>query len=515
MNRTVSPLMIALLAGVAWAGEKPGGGTSVTIYSSAAPGAIPPEMYRPTPGAAYSYAYQYRQPGVVPGFGIVRVDRPITLGGAVSEVKFTDVAALIDPTTVSFTCLTDPGTVVLEQNYQFDLVSNEKLLERFIDREVTATVIRGDHSETITGVLLSSSPGGLILKTRDGLELVNGYSGLSFASLPEGLITRPTLVWKVKSPAPGSQTARVSYETQGMTWWADYNLLYADGKDENSGTLTVGAWVSILNQSGASYGDATLKLVAGEVNRAPRGQNEQFLGMARSSTARDDGGVAGFQEKSFFEYHLYTLGRPSTLPDNSTKQIELFPTAANVPCTKVIVYDGFGGEWWWGGTDPYTDAGPGTPTKKDVDVYVKFRNDAASGMGMPLPAGRIRMSKVDPADGGVEFIGEDVIRHTPKDEDVLVKVGKAFDLVGERVVKNFEVDWDRRTMTETIEVKVRNHKAQPVKVLVQERMYRWTGWKIAEKSHDYTKVDSRRVHFPLALKPGEEGVVTYTVVYSW
>ncbi|CAG0955732.1 hypothetical protein PHYC_00453 [Phycisphaerales bacterium] len=515
MARTVglTALMFACAAGTAIGADKPGTTTSITIYSSAQPGAVPPEMYRPTPMSQYQY--QYRQPGAIPGFAIVRQDRPISLGGPVSEVKFTDVAALIDPTTVSFTCLTDPGTTVLEQNYQFDLVSSDKLLERFIDREISVTVLRGDHAETMTGTLLSAAAGQLVLRSGEGLEMINGYSGLSFSTLPEGLITRPTLIWRVASKAAGAQTARVGYETQGVTWWADYNLVYADGKDQNSGMLDVGAWVSILNQSGGSYPDATLKLVAGEVNRAPRGQMNQNYPAAARSLAADEAGQAGFQEKAFFEYHLYTLQRPATLPDNSTKQIELFPTAQKVPCEKVLVYDGLGADWWWGGNDPYTDANLGSQTKKDVDTYLRFKNDEKSGMGMPLPAGRIRVSKVDPADGAMEFIGEDVIRHTPRDEEVLVKLGKAFDVVGERIVLDFQVDTSRKIMEETIEVKVRNHKKETVEVVVQERMLRWMTWEIVKTTIEGKKVDSRRMHFPLTLKPNEEGVVRYTARYSW
>lgn len=515
MNRsiTLTALMIACAAGAAHAADKPGTTTAITIYSSAQPGAVPPEMYRPTPMSQYQY--QYRQPGAIPGFAIVRQDRPISLGGTTSEVKFTDVAALIDPTTVSFSCLTDPDTSVMEQNYQFDLVSSDKLLERFIDREISATVIRGDHSETITGTLLSSSPGQLVLRAGEGLEIINGYSGLSFPSLPEGLITRPTLIWKVATKKPGAHTARVGYETQGVTWWADYNLVYSDGKDQNSGLLDVGAWVSILNQSGGSYPDATLKLVAGEVNRAPRGQPQNYPAAARAFAMDEAVSQPGFQEKAFFEYHLYTLQRPATLPDNSTKQIELFPTAQKVPCEKVLVYDGLGMDWWWGGNDPYTDANLGSQTKKDVETYLRFRNDEKSGMGMPLPAGRIRVSKVDPDDGAMEFIGEDVIRHTPRDEEVLVKLGKAFDVVGERVVTNFEVDTSRKQMEETIEIRVRNHKKEPVEVVVQERMLRWMTWEITRTSVEGRKIDSRRMHFPLRLKPSEEGVVKYTVRYSW
>ncbi|MDX2131262.1 MAG: DUF4139 domain-containing protein [Planctomycetota bacterium] len=485
--------------------------TSVTIYSAAEPGAVPPSTYRPTPNNPYAYHQQQ----AVPGFAIVRQDRPINLGAQVSEVRFTDVAALIDPTTVSFTCLTDPGTRVLEQNYQFDLVSPDKLLENFIDREITVTVPRGDHTETITGTLLSSSPGQFVLAANGGLEVINGYQGITFPSLPEGFQTRPTLVWKIGTAKPGAHTARVSYETEGVTWWADYNLIYHEGTNENAGFLDVGAWVSILNRSGGTYDNAQLKLVAGSVNRAPR-QDQRWNSRRELGMVVDEavGGVGGFAEKSFFEYHLYTLGRSTTIPNNSTKQIELFPAAQKVPCDKVVVYDGLGQDVWFGG-GPYTDANLGSQTRKDVDVYVRFRNTPQAGLGMPFPAGRIRISKVDEADGGVEFIGEDVIRHTPRNEEILVKVGKAFDVVGERIATDFKVDHSKEMMEETIEITVRNRKQQPVDVIVQERLVRWLQWEIVKSTHEFTKIDARRMHHTLRLAPDEEKVIRYTVRYTW
>jgi len=481
--------------------------TSVTIYSSAEPGAISPDLYRPVPGQQ-----QWYQPQPIPGYAVIREDRPMNLAAGVGQIKFTDVAALIDPTTVRFTCLSDPSAAVLEQNYQFDLVSSDKLLQRFIDQEINATVVRGDHSEIVRGTLLSSAPGSLILRGEDGLQIINGYQGISLSSLPQDLITRPTLVWDVKSAKGGTQVCRVSYETAGITWWADYNLVYTDGKTANSGTLDVNAWVSILNQSGGGYDDATFKLIAGSVNRAPRQNVYGMNSYPRSEVAAMGGEERlGFQEKSFFEYHLYTLGRPANIPNNSTKQLELFTPARNVPCEKIIVYDGLRDFWWGDGLA--NDRNLGTQSIKDVDIYLKFVNGKAGGMGMPLPAGRIRVSKVDPADSSMEFIGEDVIRHTPRDETVLVKLGKAFDVVGERTQTDFKEG--SRFAEETIEIKVRNRKEEAVDVIVQERMYRWSAWEIKNENHHHVKIDSRRVHFPLPLKPGEEGVVKYTVRYEW
>ena len=186
----------------------------------------------------------------------------------------------------------------------------------------------------------------------------------------------------------------------------------------------------------------------------------------------------GFEEKSFFEYHLYTLGRPSSLPDNSTKQIELFPKVAGVACEKTLVYYGQAGQWYGGG--PMTDRSYGITGNKKVDTYLSFRNRTEDGMGVPLPSGRVSVAKLDSADGSLEFIGEDRIDHTPKNETVQLKLGSAFDVVGERRQVDFKVDSNRNTMTEEIEVKIRNRKDEPVRVIVKENLYRWTNWKITQ-----------------------------------
>jgi hypothetical protein len=222
----------------------------------------------------------------------------------------------------------------------------------------------------------------------------------------------------------------------------------------------------------------------------------------------------GFEEKAFFEYHLYTLGRPTTLPDNSTKQIELFPTARKVPCEKVMVYYGLGSRYPAYGS-PMTDRNFGLQSNPKVDIYLKFKNEKAIGMGMPLPSGRIRVSKLDPADETLEFIGEDAIDHTPKDEQVLIKMGSAFDVVGERKQTDFAVDSNRNWMDETVEIKVRNHKEEKVKVIVKENLYRWTNWQITKKTHEFEKIDSRTIHFPIEIDKDGEATIRYTVHYTW
>jgi hypothetical protein len=482
-------------------------GTSITIYSSMEPGGIQPQMYRPVAGQGVP---QFQ----IPGYAVVRDVRVLNLPKGRGEVKFTDVAALIDPTTVSFTSIADPnGTSVLEQNYQFDLVSNERLLEKFIDKPITVTVVRGDKAETITGTLLSTQ-GGILLKHDDGdIEVLNGYSGLSLPKLPEGLITRPTLVWDVNSKAGGPQQVRVGYQTEGITWWTDYNIVY-DEKNNSGGTMDLSAWVSILNHSGATYADAKLKLIAGDVHRAPVARNMSRLSPAAASQ-NSLGMDGGFEEKTFFEYHLYTLGRPTTIPDRSTKQVELFPAAHKVPVEKVLVYNGLGQNFWFDPYNPIQDQNFGVQSNKDVDVYLRFKNSKEQGLGMPLPAGKIRVSKLDTADGSLEFIGEDLIKHTPRDEQVLVKMGHAFDVVGERKQTEFKSEGRGRVITESYEIKVRNHKDTPVDVIVTEPLFRWSTWEITKSSPDFKKVDSRTIQFPLTIPKDGEGAVTYTVRYTW
>lgn len=483
--------------------------TSLTIYSTARPGAIPPEWYRPLP-ESMGGGTVFRQ---VPGYAVVRQDRSFDIGAGRSTVRFTDVAALIDPTTVTFSSLTDPKTTVIEQSYQFDLVSTAKLLERFIDREITLEQARGDQVARFTGKLLSTAGGAVLQMPDGGVQIVNGYASAMLPSLPGGLMTQPTLVWDVESEKAGPQQIRVSYQTSGITWWADYNIVFTEGAHANAGVLDVGAWVSILNQSGGSYPEATLKLIAGDVQRAapPETVAEMMPMMARAAGAK----AAGFEEKAFFEYHLYTLGRPTTIPDRSTRQIELFDAARGVPCEKVLVYDGLGTSLRGMYGAPLTERQYGVESNKKVDIYLQFKNSESIGMGMPLPSGRIRVSKLDPADGSLEFIGEDTIDHTPKNEEVRIKLGSAFDVVGERRQVDFRIDTGRKLMEEEIEVKVRNHKDEAVEVVVQERLFRWVNWEMLKASHKHEKLDARTIKFPVKIDKNGEAVVRYSVRYTW
>lgn len=478
--------------------------SALTIYSSQQPGAIAAEFYRPVPGGPVPAATS------VPGYAMVRQDRDVQLSSGRSSLRFSDVAGLIDPTTVTFTVPANSGVRVLEQNFQFDLVSTPKLLLRYLDRPITVERSVGNEIATVSGTLLSAVDG-LVLRSADGtVHALNSYSAVNFPDLPGGLITRPTLVWELQSPIGGMQRARVTYQTSGITWWADYNVVYSEGRTANAGLLDLSAWVSVINQSGATYKDARLKLVAGDVNRVqPPRPRREFALESRLAVAADG---AGFAEKAFDEFHLYTLGRSTTLPDNSTKQLELFDQARQIPARRLLIYDALGAQAFG---QPYTERDPGFAANTKVDTYVEFRNDAASGLGVPLPAGRVRVSKLDSADGSLEFIGEDVIGHTPRDETVRLRLGSAFDVVGERRQVDYAVDTHARWLEEEIEIKLRNHKSQDVEVQVREPLYRWSKWQVLQHSHEYSKDSAQRIHFSVTVPKDGETVLRYRVHYSW
>lgn len=478
--------------------------SALTIYSSQEPGAISADFYRPVPGGNVPPASS------VPGYAMVRQDRDVQLASGRSALRFSDVAGLIDPTTVTFTVPAEPGVRVLEQNFQFDLVSTPKLLLRYLDREITVERAVGNEISTVTGTLLAAGDG-LVLRSADGsVHALNGYSAVKFPELPGGLITQPTLVWELYSPLAGTQRARVTYQTGGITWWADYNVVFNEGRNPNEGLLDLSAWVSVINQSGATYKDARLKLVAGDVNRVqPKADTRRFVEEMAVAAAPPP---PGFAEKAFDEFHLYTLGRTTTLPNNSTKQIELFDRAKQIPARRLLIYDALGSPAFG---SPYMERDPGFAANTKVESYLEFRNDAASGLGVPLPAGRVRVSRLDSADGSLEFVGEDAIDHTPKDETVRLKLGNAFDVVGKRRQVDYKIDSKARWIEEEIEITLRNHKAQAVEVQVREPMYRWSNWKVLEHSQDYEKDSARLIHFTATVPKDGTTVIRYRVHYSW
>lgn len=428
------------------------------------------------------------------------------------------MATGIDPTTVSFESLTAPdAATVLEQNYEYDLVSADKLLDKYLGKEVQVTrrTAANGTAQTLTGSLLSFDSANLVLQDSAGKVevLTRGpeIESIELAGSDASLITKPTLLWKIHSTQAGNHLAQVTYQTDSLTWRADYNVTVNATDD----AADIGAWVTILNQSGAAYPDAKLKLVAGDVQRIKPPQ--PMYGIRQLGAAMDlTNAPAGFAEKSFFEYHLYTLGRTTSLANNSTKQIELFAPKLNVPVNKTYVYYGVPEQLrFWTTDNPNLDQNLGTESNKKVDVYLLLSNSQKNGLGIPLPAGRIRVYKRDEADGSREFIGEDVIQHTPKDEDVMVKLGSAFDIVGERRQIDFNANYNGHVITESFEIKLRNHKTEAVHVIVKENLYRWTNWEITACSDKWEKQDFRTIHIPVDVPADGEKTITYTVRYTW
>ncbi len=498
-------LALSVIAPAPVALEKPEPGTSLTVYSSADPAGFNPQQF----------VQQQRNSGAdnvwgVPGYGVVKVVRKVAIPKGIGELAFTDVAAWIDPTTVSFVDLDDDSTTVLEQNFQFDLVSPSKLMERYIGRSVTLAVPMGEGVSNVTGELLSANQGQLVLKTADGIKIIPmGGAQVTLGELPGGLLTKPTLVWKLAGGTGGEHLIRTTYQTAGMTWRSDYNIVL-NGSD-TSGSLN--GWVTLMNLSGASYENTELKLVAGDVHKVEPRPVYAARGGVMKMEAMAMADASGFAEKEFADFHLYTLPRRTDVLQNSTQQIALFPPVDGFKVKKELVFDFASGM----GTPgvPILDRDFNIAGKAKPAILVSFENKKDNELGMPLPAGKIRVYKEDPADGTLEFIGEDLIAHTPRNETVKIRLGEAFDVVGERTRTDFTIDNAGKRMTETFRIEVRNQKSAQQKVRVIERLYRWTNWQIDQKNINFEKLDSSTIAFDLDVPPEGSKTITYRVVYTW
>lgn len=436
---------------------------------------------------------------------LVKDKRILSLKSGTNEVRFADVAAQIDPTSVQFNSLTDPsGTRVIEQNYAYDIVGSQKILQKYLDQNISLVTEDGTK---YSGKLLSGADD-VILQADDGqvttVKLAR-VREVKFPQLPGGLITKPTLIWLVNSSRDGNQDAQVTYMTNGINWKANYVALV--NKDDTA--MNVNGWVTIDNQSGAAYEDANLKLVAGDVRRVTP-QPVARDGVFAAPTAAAQKSEQQFTQQDFFEYHLYSLQRPTTIHNRETKQIE-FTNAASVGINKLFVYDGAGQFRFYG--YPVIDSGYGRSTETKVATMLEFKNAEQNKMGMPLPKGTIRVYKAD-ADGGSQFIGEDNIDHTPKDEMIRLNIGNAFDIVGERTQMKFNKISDR-VIEESFQIKIRNHKKEAVEVRAVERLYRWSNWQVIQTTQDYIKLDAQTIEYRVKVAPDGEGVVNYTVRYSW
>ncbi|HEY3360857.1 MAG TPA: DUF4139 domain-containing protein [Methanosarcina sp.] len=410
---------------------------------------------------------------------LVKERRELELNSGVNRIEYTDVAALIDPTSVMFEDTKNKDTAVLEQNYEYDLVSGSKLLEKFLDKEITVTEKEGG---TYTGTLLSSGDG-VVLRLSDGkVVTISNVSKFEFPDSAD-LLTKPTLVWQIYSPVAGKRDVLTSYLTSGMGWKADY-IIKASADDKKA---DIQGWVSVDNDAGTTYKDARLKLVAGEVHRVV---TPSTAGSADETVTAAEKGYSGtknrFAEESLFEYHLYTLERPATLKNNQVKQLSLL-SADSVPVEKELVFD--------------------VSKSSDVQVTLRFNNSKEKGLGMPLPAGTLRAYKTD-SQGQLQFLGEDKIDHTPKDEEVNVVVGNAFDVTGTRTQTNYN-KLSSNTWRENYETEIKNHKSEAQKVKVVEHFY--GDWEITASSDPYKKKDAFIAEWEINVPANSSKKVSYTV----
>ncbi len=420
--------------------------------------------------------------------GVVSETRSLEFNKGVNRLAFSDVPSGIDPASVRFDILGGGRVVILEQNYAYDLVGESQMYTKYIDQAIDLV---GTDGELYSGTLLAyddsnyDTRGSVILRDQSGrikIVQLEHIAQVNFPELPEGLITRPTLFWIYNSDTQGKLNAKVGYQTSGMSWSAEY-VGVLDGEEKN---LDLSGWASMTNNSGKTYKDATLKLVAGDIHRAQRvaarrGGYDMEVGYV--------GGLAdvGFEEKAFFEYHLYTLPRKATLADKEQKQISLFEPAYS-KVTKVFVYR------------PERDA-------KKVEVAIKFKNSKDTGLGMPLPAGRVRLFKAD-EDGSLILLGEDQIDHTPKDEEVKLQVGYAFDITAEEKLLE-QTRTSPNVEDKVYEIKLSNRKEDAVSVEIEKKLYGY--WDIIESSITYEKKDATTIKFEVSLQPDETKTVKFKV----
>jgi hypothetical protein len=417
-------------------------------------------------------------------FGVVKQVRNINLDKGLNTVLIHDVAQYIDATSVSIKDLT-AFTSVLEQNYLYDLVSKEKIYQKYLGKEIT---IQDKDGNAMKGVLLSYSGDQLIIENDAGVHIVKTEQ-VSLPELPEGLITKPTLKWLLETEEEGIHEIQLSYMTSGLNWVADYVAVI--NEDDSEVDLT--CWVTITNSSGASYKNARLKLIAGDVHRVTEVSREyEYLEEAKTAPSQ-------FEEEAFFEYHLYTLQRRTDIDNNQQKQVTLFEVS-NVSVTKEYVFDS-GSVYYYRERTGYNK----------IKVMLALENTEKNNMGMALPKGKIRVYKKD-SEGQLQFIGEDLIEHTPKDEKIRIYMGDAFDLVGEKK----QTEYDRisdRVVEITYQVSLRNHKDEPVTIAVIQRI--WGDWKMLESSHEWRKEDAWTAAWYVEVQEDGEVSITYKIRIEW
>ena len=448
-------------------------------------------------------------------FAVVRDTVPLELKAGVNEARFADMVSQLEPDSV---ILRDPAGKtkfqVLEQSYRNDPVSQELLLSMFEGKTIDFFLRQPNKPDlTVPGKIIRS---GYKTGTQPVIE-VDGKLQFSlpgqpiFPSLGDDTVLTPTLSWKINSAAEAKFDAELAYITGGFSWEADYNIVAPEKGD----LLDLVAWVTIRNGSGKTFRDARIKLMAGDVNKiqpqALRGGAAKGRMYAMAAAADMEPSVS---EKTFDEFHLYTLANQTTLRDQQSKQVE-FARANGIKSERIYIYDGAQIPNWQLGATYGGDPGFGTGSNPKVAVYREFKNSKENKLGIPLPKGRVRFYTEESGDQSLQFVGENQIDHTPKDETIRLLTGNSFDLVGERKRTNFQTNNAEHWAMESFEIKLRNRKAEPVEIRVVEHLYRWNNWEIEKKSAEFVKKDAQTVEFRVPVKAGEESVVSYTVRYSW
>ena len=442
-------------------------------------------------------------------FALVKENREMNLSNGISFLSVPDVASTIEPNSVAFKSRTNPNSVVVrEQNYRYDVINMNNILGKVVGKEVTVErPLQNGTFETITGTLLSTPDNGIIIdRGRDGV-IINPGGTVRLKDLPEGLVSRPTLVWKLETTKPGIHNTEISYLAGGLGWTSDY-VVVVDPLDKY---VDLTGWVTLTNNSGVTYDNATLNLMAGDVHRR-KPQEQSYKVMYSDAITGLAAPAPQFSEKSFFEYHLYTLKDKTTVRDKETKQITL-TTAAHIPARRIYIYDGR--KAWWDQWQYNTNYHPGenyeASTNKKVNVLMQIVNSKDNNLGIPLPKGTIKVYKQE-ADANQHFVGEDEIDHTPKDEKIRLHLGDAFDIVGEHLRTKFR-RVNSKQSEETFQISLRNHKDVPVTVVDVEHLL--GDCKITGSSHKYFKKDASTVEIPVQIPANGEVKINYTVRTKW
>ena len=472
-------------------------------------------------------------------FAIVRQTVPLDLNAGENHVAFGDITAHAEPDSVVLRDLHGgSGLKILEQNYRNDPVSDGLLLSLFEGKTIDFQRIDSQgHREIIQGKIIrsgyvphynayeeygyqyqaaqqamTSGGSGQPVIEVDGKLQFSLPGQPRFPSLGTDTILKPTFDWQLQSDSAGHKVAELSYVSGGMNWKADYNIV----APETSDLMDIVGWVTLDNQSGKTFENAHIKLMAGDVSKIQDNRGLQQYARLEAMGAMQVNNGPPVTEKTFDEYHLYTLQRSTTLRDRETKQVE-FLRAIGVHANRLYVYDGFQLDpqyRGWNYENIRENANYGTKSNPKVWVMLEFKNSKSNNLGMPLPAGRVRFYRHD-SDGQMEFTGEDKIDHTPADETVRFYTGNAFDVVGERRRTYFRTNSQERWVDEAFEIKLRNHKTTPVEVRAVEHLYRWSNWEISQKSDEFKKNDAQTIEFRVPVPANGEKTVTYMVHYSW